>query len=155
MISKQKTITGALLLAFGTVMLKAAYVPRDMLFAEEGGMDIMTYPKVLMYALLGVTALYLLRPAPDEADSDWRGLVPCWPALLGAVLSFALYGFSFEYLGLGLSTFLFMLVFFQVMNYRDLKRAVPIAMAGALIAWIVFEKVLGVAMPRPVWLDWL
>ena len=155
MISKQKTITGAVLLAFGAAMLQAAYLPRDMLFAEEGGMDIMTYPKVLMYALLGMTVLYLLRPAPDEEDSDWRGLLSCWPVLAGAVLSFALYGLAFEYLGLGLGTFVFMLMFFWVMRYRDPRRAIPIALAGAAIAWLVFEKALGVSMPRPLWLDWV
>lgn len=154
MISTQKTLTGAVLLAFGALMLKAARAPRDMLFVEEGGMDIMTYPKVLMYALLAATVLYLLRPAPDEADSDWRSLLPCWPALVGAALSYVVYGLAFAYLGLAAGTLLFMLVFFRVMGYRDPKRAIPVAVAGALLAWLAFEKVLGVPMPRPVWLNW-
>lgn len=154
MISTQKTLTGAVLLAFGALMLKAARAPRDMLFMEEGGMDIMTYPKVLMYALLAATILYLLRPAPDEADSDWRSLRPCWLALTGAALAYAVYAVAFQYLGLAAGTFLFMLVFFWVMRYRDPKRAVPVAGAGALLAWLVFEKALGVPMPHPAWWNW-
>ncbi len=154
MVSKQKLVTGGVLFVFGGIMLRAAMEPRVMLFADEGGMDIMTYPKVLLYILLAATVLYVLKPDPDEADCDWRSLLPCWPALLGAVASFGIYAFAFEYLGLAFSTLLFMLVFFYVMHYRDWRKALPIAVAGALITWLVFEKLLGVAMPRGIWLDW-
>lgn len=154
MVSKQKLVTGGVLFAFGGIMLRAALEPRVMLFADEGGMDIMTYPKVLLCMLLAATALYILRPDPDEADCDWRSLTPCLPALLGAGASYGIYALAFEYLGLALGTLLFMLVFFYVMRYRDRRKALPIAVAGALISWLVFEKLLGVAMPRGLWPDW-
>lgn len=58
-------------------------------------------------------------------------------------------------MGLPLGTFLFLLLFFYLMRYRDIRRMIPFALLGAGLTWLVFEKILGVVVPaallgRPV-----
>ena len=47
---------------------------------------------------------------------------------------------------------LFLLLFFYLMRYRDIRRMIPFALLGAGLTWLVFEKILGVVVPQPFWL---
>ena len=47
--------------------------------------------------------------------------------------------------------FLFLLLFFYLMRYRDIRRMIPFALLGAGLTWLVFEKILGVVVPQPFW----
>ena len=50
------------------------------------------------------------------------------------------------------SIMLFLLLFFSLMRYRDIRRMLPFALLGAGLTWLVFEKILGVVVPQPFWL---
>ena len=153
MLSKQKIVTSGLLLSFVMAMLYAAHAPRNVLFVEPGTMDIMTYPKVLLYALSVAVLVYVVLPAHDERSCNWKEVFACWPTLLGTACAYGVYAFLFEYCGLAVSTFLFMLCFFWVMKYRQWRYALPIALIGAIVTWLVFEKILAVPMPTPFWIS--
>jgi uncharacterized BrkB/YihY/UPF0761 family membrane protein len=57
----------------------------------------------------------------------------------------------FKYAGLFVSTLLFLLLFFYILNYRDPKRMLLISLSCAAIVWIVFAKLLAVPMPTGIW----
>ena len=65
--------------------------------------------------------------------------------------SYAVYIILFATVGLPLGTFLFLLLFFSLMRYRDIRRMIPFALLGAGLTWLVFEKILGVVVPQPFW----
>ncbi len=147
-----KTLLAALFIALGVIMLQAANAPRNLLFINPDEMDAMVYPKVLLYIWLAGSALYAVLPSQDQPD--WSGVRRCATGLLSTALAIAAYIFLFSRLGLAVSTFAFLLIFFWILGYRNPRKALPIALVLALLSWLVFEKFLGVTMPYPVWMSW-
>ncbi len=149
MLKRGNIVIGGLFLIIGLVLLKAAYEPHEMLFADPNALHIMTYPKILIYIWLGASLLFLFG---KKEHYDWADFRRSLPQLCRALLCIGLYAFAFDYLGLFASTLLFLLLFFWIMNYRN-RWTVPVALACALITWVCFEKLLGIPMPRPFFLD--
>ena len=73
------------------------------------------------------------------------------PGVSKVVASIAVYIILFATVGLPLGTFLFLLLFFSLMRYRDIRRMISFALLGAGLTWRVFEKILGVVVPQPFW----
>ena len=93
--------------------------------------------------------LYLLNPGKPFNAHDLRASLP---GVSKVVASIAVYIILFATVGLPLGTFLFLLLFFYLMRYRDIRRMLPFALLGAGLTWLVFEKILGVVVPQPFWL---
>jgi hypothetical protein len=143
-----KTLLGMIFLVVGLVLLRITYLDRPMFFTDPHELGPLTYPRYLLYGWIAASALYLVAPAKSK---DWANLRRSLPGLAVVTGTIALYILMFEWLGLVASTFLFLVVFFQVMGYRDLRRGLPIAAIGAALTWLVFEEILGVPMPQAFW----
>lgn len=126
-----------------------ALKPHDMLFAAPNAMHIMTYPKILLAIWIVASILYLIGP---KDDNYWFNLKKAKLQLIKVFCSIAVYIFAFKYLGLLLGTLLFLLIFFLIMGYKN-KFTIPVSVSLALLTWFSFEKLLGIPMPRPFFLD--
>ncbi|MBP3731507.1 MAG: tripartite tricarboxylate transporter TctB family protein [Mailhella sp.] len=149
MANRGNILLGGIFLAIGLILLKVAYEPHEMLFADPNALHIMTYPKILIYIWIIGSVFYAFG---KKDCSTWDDFKKSKFQLLKVLLCIAFYAITFEYLGLFISTLLFLLVFFWVMNYRN-RLTVPVALLCASITWISFEKLLGIPMPRPFFLD--
>ena len=104
---------------------------------------------ILLFGWIGLSILYLLNPGKPFNAHDLRASLP---GVSKVVASIAVYIILFATVGLPLGTFLFLLLFFYLMRYRDIRRMIPFALLGAGLTWLVFEKILGVVVPQPFWL---
>ena len=102
----------------------------------------------LLFGWIGLSILYLLNPGKPFNAHDLRASLP---GVSKVVASIAVYIILFATVGLPLGTFLFLLLFFYLMRYRDIRRMIPFALLGAGLTWLVFEKILGVVVPQPFW----
>ena len=114
--------------------------------AVPGEMVRMSYPRMLLFGWSGLSILYLLNPGKPFNAHDLRASLP---GVSKVVASIAIYIILFATVGLPLGTFLFLLLFFYLMRYRDIRRMIPFALLGAGLTWLVFEKILGVVVPQP------
>ena len=151
MLNRGNILAGGIFLLIGLCLLKVAMEPHEMLFADPNAMHIMTYPKILIFIWIGASILYLIGPKDDQ---DWDDFKKARSQLGKVLLCIIVYVFTFEYIGLFGSTLLFLLIFFWVMGYRN-KLTIPVAIILALLTWLSFEKLLGIPMPRPFFLDLL
>ena len=103
---------------------------------------------ILLFGWIGLSILYLLNPGKPFNAHDLRASLP---GVSKVVASIAVYIILFATVGLPLGTFLFLLLFFSLMRYRDIRRMIPFALLGAGLTWLVFEKILGVVVPQPFW----
>ena len=137
MLLSGRTALGLLFLGIGALLLRETYAVDVGAFAVPGEMGTMTYPRILLFGWIGLSILYLLNPGK--------------PGVSKVVASIAVYIILFATVGLPLGTFLFLLLFFYLMRYRDIRRMLPFALLGAGLTWLVFEKILGVVVPQPFW----
>ena len=142
MLLSGRTALGLLFLGIGALLLRETYAVDVGAFAVPGEMGTMTYPRILLFGWIGRLNLCLFN-APD--------LRACLPGVSKVVASIAVYIILFATVGLPLGTFLFLLLFFYLMRYRDIRRMIPFALLGAGLTWLVFEKILGVVVPQPFW----
>ena len=103
---------------------------------------------ILLFGWIGLSILYLLNPGKPFNAHDLRASLP---GVSKVVASIAVYIILFATVGLPLGTFLFLLLFFSLMRYRDIRRMISFALLGAGLTWLVFEKILGVVVPQPFW----
>ena len=99
-------------------------------FAVPGEMGTMTYPRILLFGWIGLSILYLLNPGKPFNAHDLRASLP---GVSKVVASIAVYIILFATVGLPLGTFLFLLLFFYLMRYRDIRRMIPFALLGAVM----------------------
>ena len=137
MLLSGRTALGLLFLGIGALLLRETYAVDVGAFAVPGEMGTMTYPRIL------------LNPGKPFNALDLRASLP---GVSKVVASIAVYIILFATVGLPLGTFLFLLLFFYLMRYRDIRRMIPFALLGAGLTWLVFEKILGVVVPQPFWL---
>ncbi|HJD96874.1 tripartite tricarboxylate transporter TctB family protein [Mailhella massiliensis] len=151
MLKRGNILVGGIFLLIGLCLLKVAMEPHEMLFADPNAMHIMTYPKILISIWIGASVFYIVG---QKDEYDWYDFKKARVQLLKVLLCIVVYIFAFDYAGLFGSTLLFLLIFFWVMGYRN-KLTIPAAVALALLTWLSFEKLLGIPMPRPFFLDLL
>lgn len=96
-----------------------------------------------------MSLLYFVTARPDL---DFIDISKSKIALLRAVLIIGLYFFSFPWLGLFASSFVFFVIFLLVEGYRNYKRLIPIAFFSAFLFWLVFEQLLMISMPRGIFI---
>ena len=136
MLLSGRTALGLLFLGIGALLLRETYAVDVGAFAVPGEMGTMTYPRIL------------LNPGKPFNTHDLRASLP---GVSKVVASIAVYIILFATVGLPLGTFLFLLLFFSLMRYRDIRRMISFALLGAGLTWLVFEKILGVVVPQPFW----
>ena len=71
-------------------------------------------------------------------------------AIVVVALMIGMYFFLFPVLGLPLSSFLFLIVFFIYEGMRDPKVIIPTALLISFLFWFVFEVLLKISMPRGI-----
>ena len=148
MLLSGRTALGLLFLGIGALLLRETYAVDVGAFAVPGEMGTMTYPRILLFGWICLSNLYLLNPGKPFNAHDLRASLP---GVSKVVASIAIYIILFATVGLPLGTFLFLLLFFYLMRYRDIRRMIPFALLGAGLTWLVFEKILGVVVPQPFW----
>lgn len=143
-------VLGGIFLLIGLVLMKVALEPHEMMFADPNALNVMTYPRILIGIWIAASILYTFS---KKDENDWYDFNKAKFQLLKVLLSIMFYIFTFEYLGLLASTVLFLGIFFWIMNYRNPRIAIPIALICAFGTWFVFEYLLSIPMPRPIFLD--
>ena len=68
MLLSGRTALGLLFLGIGALLLRETYAVDVGAFAVPGEMGTMTYPRILLFGWIGLSILYLLRPARRGAD---------------------------------------------------------------------------------------
>ena len=126
MLLSGRTALGLLFLGIGALLLRETYAVDVGAFAVPGE----------------------INPGKPFNAHDLRASLP---GVSKVVASIAIYIILFATVGLPLGTFLFLLLFFYLMRYRDIRRMIPFALLGAGLTWLVFEKILGVVVPQPFW----
>jgi hypothetical protein len=141
-----KKLLAAAFIMIGVVMLRVTYTAEKGFLADSVGMGPMTYPRYLLFGWLAASALYFIFPDTRETENIKESIRP----VLIAAGMIAGYVVMFFYLGLFMSTSIFLLAFFYVEGYRDLKVGIFTALLGAFVFWFVFEKQLQVPMPEGI-----
>lgn len=116
MLLSGRTALGLLFLGIGALLLRETYAVDVGAFAVPGEMGTMTYPRILLFGWIGLSILYLLNPGKPFNAHDLRASLP---GVSKVVASIAIYIILFATVGLPLGTFLFLLLFFYLMRYRD------------------------------------
>ena len=124
MLLSGRTVLGLLFLGIGALLLRETYAVDVGAFAVPGEMGTMTYPRILLFGWIGLSILYLLNPGKPFNAHDLRASLP---GVSKVVASIAVYIILFATVGLPLGTFLFLLLFFYLMRYRDIRRMIPLA----------------------------
>ena len=127
MLLSGRTALGLLFLGIGALLLRETYAVDVGAFAVPGEMGTMTYPRILLFGWIGLSILYLLNPGKPFNAHDLRASLP---GVSKVVASIAIYIILFATVGLPLGTFLFLLLFFSLMRYRDIRRMLPFALLG-------------------------
>lgn len=144
-----RTKLGLFFLTLGLLLLYESYTAELSLFSIPGEMPTMLYPRALLFGWLALSCLYILNPEKPFNAQELRASIP---GVSKVVASIALYIILFDNIGLLLATFIFLLTFFYIMQYRNIYRTVPYALLGGVLTWFVFEKVLGAVLPQPFWI---
>ncbi|MCG8617536.1 MAG: tripartite tricarboxylate transporter TctB family protein [Desulfobacterales bacterium] len=133
-----------LFLAAGAYLLNETYVEREIFYFSADELGPMTYPRYLLWAWMGLSALYLILP---REPADLSNIKASLPLLAGGTLAIIIYIVLFKTLGLPISTFLFLMIFFYILRYRNPLKMVGLSITCAVAVWVIFEKLLGVPMP--------
>ena len=133
MLLSGRTALGLLFLGIGALLLRETYAVDVGAFAVPGEMGTMTYPRILLFGWIGLSILYLLNPGKPFNAHDLRASLP---GVSKVVASIAIYIILFATVGLPLGTFLFLLLFFSLMRYRDIRHMIPFALLGADVAGV-------------------
>jgi uncharacterized membrane protein len=147
-IFNKKNLLALIFIAIGVILLKETYAERVVFYISADELGPMTYPRYLLWGWIGLSVAYLLFP---QKPFDASEIKSCLPILAVAITTIIVYMFLFKYAGLFVSTLLFLLLFFYILDYRDPKRMILISMSCSAIVWIVFEKLLAVPMPTGIW----
>lgn len=112
------------------------------------------YPRVVLWALLGLSVLLLasgLRAGRPAVRADLGAWVARHRLVLAAFVLFALYAFAMPRLGYLLATALFTVAMQWLLGRRGARRlpgVAGVAVGTAVVTWIVFERYLYVLLPR-------
>lgn len=139
-----KNFAALVFILAGGFLLRQTYAERVVFYVSQDELGPMTYPRYLLWAWMVLSVLYLVIP---RKPFDLSAVKAGFPTLAGSALAMVLYMVLFKYGGLFLSTFIFLVVFFYILNYRHPGRMILLASATALSAWLIFEKLLEVPMP--------
>ena len=140
----RKNLVPLVFIAAGLYLLRETYAERVVFYASPDELGPMTYPRYLLWGWLVLSFLYLIFP---KKQGDAAGIRASLPMLSWAAASMGAYYLLFRYGGLFESTFLFLLMFFYILHYRDPKKMLAISFSTAFIVWLVFQKLLVVPMP--------
>jgi len=140
-------ITALVFLLIGAIFLVEAHNFKPEFLDDSLKMGPMDYPMWLIYGWIFVSLLFFINA---ESSSEKIDLSKSKMALLRAVVIIACYYFSFPWLGLFTSSFLFFMAFLIAEGYRNYKIGLPVAFISAFLFTFVFESLLKISMPRGI-----
>lgn len=111
-----------------------------------------TFPRIFGYALMLLSVILLFETLKNpivkhSVDDENTPNSIQYKRFLSILVSMALYIAAIEPLGFVISTFLFLLVTFQVMDRKDLMKSVVIAGGFSLVIYFVFIQLLEASIP--------
>lgn len=142
-----KNFLALFFLTMGGMMLRETYKERTVFFFSPDELGPMTYPRYLLWGWVGLSFVYLILP---RRPADIKQIKASLPVLITTTVAVIGYIALFKYFGLFLSTLLFLLLFFYILDYRSPIKMVTIATATATISWLIFEKMLAIPMPESI-----
>lgn len=136
-----------LFLTIGGFLLKETYRERTVFFFSPDELGPMTYPRYLLWGWVVLSFLYLIIP---RRSFDTKQISESIPLLFAVAIAIGIYIVLFKYLGLFISTLLFLIGFFFILGYRHPGKMFSIAFVTATISWLIFEKILAIPMPTSI-----
>ena len=140
-------ITALIFLLIGIVFLVEAFNFKPDFVDDSLKMGPMDYPIWLIYGWLFMSLLFFITAKTNPEKID---ISKSKNALIKAVLVIGCYYFSFPWLGLFTSSFLFFQIFLIIEGYRNYKVGIPVALGSAFLFTFVFENLLKISMPRGI-----
>lgn len=140
-------ITALVLMLIGGVFLCSASTFEPGFQDESLVMTPMVYPTWLIYGWLLISLIYFIIGKKSLNTID---VSKSKEALFIVALFIGAYFFLFPFLGLPLSSFLFLVAFFLYEGMRNIKVIIPIALLVSFLFWFIFEQLLNISMPRGV-----
>ena len=104
----------------------------------------MAFPKVLLSCWCVLSILYILVPRETFHIDDLKKVAPKISALVLSIVLFIILVQTFGFIPAGIVV---LLTVFWILEYRDLKRAVPLAVICVLVMYAAFTY--GMSMPLP------
>jgi putative tricarboxylic transport membrane protein len=137
--------SGLALAALGTYIVVEAH--RWVYMGEDGpgpGFFPMWYGGAMVVVSLFLALGTVLKPGADRGKVDWADLrraFTCWIAFIGCVALMRVVGFVVAF---GLLTW-----FITAVMARERQRvAIPVAVGGAVLFYLLFELALDVSLPK-------
>ena len=139
--------TALIFMAVGGILLYSAVRFEPGFQDDSLVMSPMAYPTWLIYGWLFMAFVYFITGKQPAGRVD---LSKSKKAIVVVALMIGMYFFLFPVLGLPLSSFLFLIVFFIYEGMRDPKVIIPTALLISFLFWFVFEVLLKISMPRGI-----
>ena len=132
--NKKRTATGLLFFILGLFFLYQSSQFQYSFPPEPGTLHPMAFPKVLLSCWCVLSILYILVPRETFHIED----------LVLSIVLFIILVQTFGFIPAGI---VLLLTVFWILEYRDLKRAVPLAVICVLVMYAAFTY--GMSMPLP------
>ena len=142
--NKKRTATGLLFFILGLFFLYQSSQFQYSFPPEPGTLHSMAFPKVLLSCWCVLSILYILVPRETFHIEDLKKVAPKISALVLSIVLFIILVQTFGFIPAGI---VLLLTVFWILEYRDLKRAVPLAVISVLVMYAAFTY--GMSMPLP------
>lgn len=151
-ISKKNFIVGLFLLLLGCFLMYFSLSVENIFQASAGEMGVMTYPRIILGIWIFFSICLMLS---SFEQYDFEELVKILPTIAKSCAAIAMYILLLQYVGIILSTFIFLVVFFWLMQYATITKRIISAAIGSVLTWLIFEKILGIIFPNPFWISFI
>lgn len=138
-------LIGAIFLAFGLFMLHEAVIFECSFTPEPFSLHPMDFPRgvLILWCLLSI--LYILVPRKPVLFISLRHVAPRLFKTALAILFFIL---ALRHAGFVLSGIFMLLVIFHALDFKNLKKGLPVAAFSIVLVWAVFVHLLQIPLPH-------
>lgn len=145
-LNNKDKVGSSFILLFSLVYLVAIF---DIQVNQSLSYDVVsarTLPFCLAVIAIVVCLLQMFFAAKESAEESLSSAVQGfqWQPCLRLTGAMFVYGFSFEFLGFFIATFLFLLVGFAILKERRLPLAASVAGGVAFFMWFILTQVFGI-----------
>ncbi|HIX39431.1 MAG TPA: tripartite tricarboxylate transporter TctB family protein [Candidatus Desulfovibrio intestinigallinarum] len=138
-------LIGAIFLAFGLVMLHQAVTFECSFTPEPFSLHPMDFPKGVLVLWCLLSVLYILVPREPVVFISLKHVAP---RLIKTALAILFFILALRHAGFVLAGILMLLMIFHVLDFRSLRKSVPIAVFSIVLVWAVFVHLLQIPLPQ-------
>lgn len=138
-------LIGAIFLAFGLFMLHQAATFECSFTPEPFSLHPMDFPRSVLLLWCLCSILYILVPREPVIFISLRHVAP---RLLKTALAILFFILALRHAGFVLSGMLMLLTIFHALDFRSLKKAIPIAAFSIMLVWAIFVHLLQIPLPH-------